>query len=173
MSADIVLLSWYVARVRRAALAMAGLSEQGFIVYYPSRATTRVRGGKVHEGQEPVFPGYFFVRLPRERSVWRAVNGTRGVIRLIASGEDGIPLPLPAGEVEALQARDRAGEFRPKYPRRLRPGDTVVFKHGALLGQVGLVERTKRERISVLLQVLGGIKVDAPRGWLRAAAAAA
>ncbi|PWT76494.1 MAG: hypothetical protein C5B60_04095 [Chloroflexi bacterium] len=166
-------MSWYVARVKRAYIAMVGLCEQGFEVYYPKRTVMRPRAGRMQEAQEAIFPGYMFVYLPFDRIAWRAVNGTRGVAKLIATHEEGIPLRLKTGEVESLQDRERAGEFRVKYPRRLRVGDRVEFKNGALLGQIGLVERTKRERISVLLQALGGIKVDAPRDWLRVAAATA
>jgi transcriptional antiterminator RfaH len=168
MSAD---MSWYVARVRRAYIAMVGLCDQGFEVYYPKRCIVRPRAGRMHEFEEAIFPGYMFVYLPVDRGAWRAVNGTRGVAKLIATGEEGVPLKLPRGEVERLQDRERAGEFKIRYPRRLRVGDQVIFKHGALFGQIGIIERTKRERISVLLQVLGGLKVDAPRDWLRVAAA--
>lgn len=55
----------------------------------------------------PLFPNYLFLRLDASRDLWRVVNGTRGVVRLIILGET--PQPLPHGVLEDLLAKTNVG----------------------------------------------------------------
>jgi transcription antitermination factor NusG len=129
----------------------------------------RTRGGRFADVREAVFPNYLFVETEDSPCQWRAVNGTRGVLRLLGSRPDGVPIPLRRKEIEELRRREEAGELRFRERQRIRRGDVVQFKHGALAGLVGFCQRTKRDRISVLLAFIGGATtlVQAPRSWLR------
>jgi len=165
-------MPWYVARVKlgKANAAVRGLCDQGFDPYYPLMTVTTARAGRMVDRREPVFPSYLFVRSEPEPGLWRAMNGTRGVVRLLGSGPDGEPCPLRPGEVERLMERDRRGQLRHPTRRRIRAGDRVEFKNGALTGLVGVCQWTRRERVAVLLSILGGSTlVQTPRDWLRVA----
>jgi transcriptional antiterminator RfaH len=165
-------MPWYVARLKpgKADTAMRGLGDQGFAPYYPHMTVTVARAGRVMDRREPVFPSYVFVRCAAEPCLWRAMNGTRGVVRLLGFGQDGEPSPLRNGEVERLMDRERRGQLRHPTRRRIRTGDTVEFKNGALAGLSGICQWTKRERVAVLLEILGGVTVvQTPRDWLRVA----
>jgi transcriptional antiterminator RfaH len=162
---------WYVAQLKagRERVAIHGLGEQGFESYYPQMQVSRARNGRWIDAPEPVFPRYLFLRSQADAHRWRAVNNTRGVVRLLGNLE---PCALRAGEVEALQERERAGLLRHPYRRQIRIGDRVEFKVGTFVGLIGICQWTKRERIGVLLQILGGdTVVMSPRDWLKLAVA--
>ena len=166
------MLLWYVARVKqgKAAVAMRGLDDQGFDPYYPLMTVAVARAGRTIDRSEPVFPSYLFVRSEPEPQRWRAMNGTRGVVRLLGHGPDGEPSPLRAGEVERLMDRERRGQLRHPTRRQVRAGDRVEFKNGALTGLGGVCQWTRRERVAVLLSLFGGSRlVETPRDWLRVA----
>lgn len=163
--------SWYVAQLRagRERVAIRGLADQGFASYYPQMRVTRTLRGRWIEAPEPVFPLYLFLRSEPDVARWRAINNTRGVLRLLGNAE---PCALRHGEVEALQVRERAGLL--KHPRRraIKAGDPVEFRVGTLAGLHGVCQWTRRERIGVLLQILGGdTVVTSPRDWLKLAVA--
>ena len=162
---------WYVAQLKagRERVAIHGLSAQGFLNYYPQMQTTRARHGRVIDAVEPVFPLYLFLQAEPDWSCWRSINNTRGVARLLGNGE---PCAIPTREVELLQERDRAGQLRHPHKRQIRQGDTVEFRHGSFHGLQGICQWTRRERIGVLLKILGGDTViTSPRDWLKLAAA--
>lgn len=162
---------WYVAQLKsgRERVAIRGLDEQGFTTYYPQMQVTRTRNGHVLDGVEPVFPLYLFLQSSPDPVSWRCINGTRGVIRLL--GND-TPCALSAGEIEQLQARERAGLLRHPRRRQIRQGDIVEFRCGSFVGLQGICQWTRRERIGVLLSILGGSTVTtSPRDWLKLAAA--
>ena len=50
-----------------------------------------------------LFPTYLFVRVDLNLTGWRAINGTRGVVTLLANGPR--PIPVLHGIIEALIAK--------------------------------------------------------------------
>lgn len=162
---------WYVAQLKaaRERVAIRGLSEQGFGSYYPQMQVTRARNGRWIEAPEAVFPLYLFLQSEPDPHRWRAVNNTRGVIRLLGNDQ---PCRVADVEVEQLQQRERAGLLRHPQRRQIRSGDVVEFKLGTFVGLKGICQWTRRERIGVLLQILGGdTVVKSPRDWLKLAVA--
>src|ERR1041385_189942 len=95
---------WYVVHTQpcsedRASLRLAA---QGYRVFCPRLRKTVRHARKSESKLVPLFPGYLFLRLDVSRDRWRAVNGTRGVIRLLAQGD--VPQTVPAGIVEDLKS---------------------------------------------------------------------
>jgi transcriptional antiterminator RfaH len=162
---------WYVAQLKagRERVAIRGLSEQGFASYYPQMQVTRAHRGRVIDAEEPVFPSYLFLQSQADGHCFRAINNTRGVIRLLGNSE---PCSIADHEVEQLQWREQAGLLRHPHRRQIRQGDAVEFKLGSFVGLHGICAWTRRERIGVLLNFLGGSTVvTSPRDWLKLAAA--
>jgi len=93
---------WYLAQLKPNSLEIArrNLARQGFLVFVPQRVETRRLGGRFRTGPFPLFPGYLFVALDPAEGRWRAVNGTKGVTRIVAFGVH--PAPVPAGLVEDI-----------------------------------------------------------------------
>jgi transcriptional antiterminator RfaH len=101
----------------------------------------------------PLFPNYLFIRLDITGDLWRSVNGTRGVIRLIA--QDETPQPVPTGIVESLQAR-MSEDGSMNWALSLKIGQVVRISHGPFADFVGTLERLDAaDRVRVLLNMLG------------------
>lgn len=142
---------WYVAQThpRHETVALAHLRRQRFNGFLPLIKTAR---GVL----SPLFPGYLFVELDLcER--WQAVNGTRGVRRLLG-GEN--PLPVPVGYVEALEPRRALLGVQSAW----EAGKTRLrMVGGQFMGFEGLYQATAGERVKILLQLLGrSVVVSAP-----------
>ena len=102
---------WYVVHTQTQTekRALWHLQNQGFECFLPSVRSLRRHARKVEHVLAPLFPRYLFVRLDLDSTPWSAINGTRGVVRLVANGFR--PTPVPEGVVEDLQARS---DMRPK-----------------------------------------------------------
>lgn len=156
---------WYCARSKpgQEQIALDNLQRQQFIAYYPKITIERRKRGRITRDREGLFPGYVLVKLALENCAWRAINSTRGVIRLLSFNEDGRPSPLPTCEIEALQDREKAGQLFISEIVRLRRGDRVRLKVGPAVDQIGTVVKTRGERVELLLQLLGSqVKCLAP-----------
>jgi transcriptional antiterminator RfaH len=164
---------WYVAQTRHLSEARAAqeLGNQGFEVFLPRYLKKRRHARKVTMVAAPLFPNYLFVAIDRTAQRWRSVNGTIGVVRLIAD-DDG-PVALDGRIVDALRSRlDERGFVemarRPSFVR----GETVRIRAGSFAATLGLFEDFKaQDRVIVLLELLGGrVRVELDEGLIEQAA---
>src|SRR5215831_18004290 len=130
---------WYAARAKsgQEQTALAHLSRQNFTAYYPKITIERSRNGRITTESEGLFPGYVLVYFALETAAWRAINSTRGIIRLLSFSEDGKPSPLPTDEITALQKRENSGQLYISEVKRFRRGDRVRLKVGPAVDQIG------------------------------------
>ena len=147
---------WYAVRTKpgQEHIASECLSRQEFKAYYPRITVERAKHGRIVRDSEGLFPGYVLVMFRLAISSWRAINNTRGVIRLLSSSVEAPPLPLPIGEIERLQERERTGQLFISEVVRLRRGDRVRIKFGWAVDQIGTVVSTRAERVNLLLALL-------------------
>jgi len=146
---------WYVAHAqpRAESRAVAHLERQGYSVFCPRYRKTVRHARKARSVLAPLFPNYLFLRLDSSRDLWRAVNGTRGVARLIMQGET--PQPLPHGVVEDLLAKADAGGVMDWTPM-FKIGQAVRIADGPFADLVGKLEHLDAAgRVRVLLELLG------------------
>ena len=147
--------TWFLARLRPncAAIAQRNLERQKFQTFLPLERDTRRRLGKFENIMRPLFPGYIFVALDHARGLWRSVNSTYGVARLVSFGE--APAPVPSNFVAALRKRcDERGLLLP--PETFHPGDTVTLNSGPFAKFVAEVERVGADqRVWILLDLMG------------------
>lgn len=110
----------------------------------------------VHKG--PLFPTYLFVRFDVESFRWRAIDERFGVSRVLCNGDK--PLAVPTSEIEHLQRLVAAdggaliidvGCKRPKFHK----DDLVRITGGSYQGLVGLYVAEVKDRITLLLDILG------------------
>lgn len=142
---------WYVARARsgQERIALDNLSGQSFETYYPTIHIERYRKTRIVETQEGLFPGYLFVKFGIEETRWRAINNTRGILKLLSFAQDGTPSPIPAGEVEYLQAQEKHRQLQ-KY---VKTGDQVRLRRGPGL-PLSYVIGTSGKRVEFLMHLL-------------------
>lgn len=146
---------WYVAQTQPHAegRAIAHLERQGYQVFCPRYRKTVRHARKARQVLAPLFPNYLFLHLNSAHDLWRAVNGTRGVVRLISQSE--APGPLPHGVVEDLLSKtDAAGvmDWTPAF----KIGQAVRIAEGPFMDLVGKLEHLDAAgRVRVLLELLG------------------
>lgn len=146
---------WYVVQTqpRAEARAAANLGRQGYRTFCPRRRRTVRHARRATVALVPLFPAYVFLRLDLSRDLWRSVNGTRGVVRLVSNGD--VPARVPRGVVESLEARTDA-EGAMDWSSSLEAGRPVRILDGAFADLVGtLLELDAGGRVRVLLDLLG------------------
>ena len=148
-------LNWYVARTKPLAEynAKEQLKAAGVEVFLPCVVTARPRPG---HNDEPLFPGYLFVRYDLEKWGWpRLVLENKNLLDLVRFG--GTAAPVSDTVVTELAHRVEAinkGETR----TLIRSGDKVRVRLGDIEERlIGVVTETVPEsaRVKVLLDFLG------------------
>lgn len=149
---------WYVAQTqpRKELLAAQHLGAQGFTTFCPFRSRPPARHGRQARTNEPLFPCYLFVSLDLQKSQWRSVNGTIGVVRIVAlgTGRVAMPTPVPEGMVELFQSRSNAaGEFQ--FNEDLQAGDRVRIIGGPFDNLCGTLQgASSAERAIIMLDFM-------------------
>jgi transcriptional antiterminator RfaH len=148
---------WYVVQTQPHAEAKANehLQRQGFITYLPRLRKQRRHARKTEAVSRPLFPRYMFVRIDTSCQSWHVIRSTFGVSSLVG-GESG-PIPVRAGVIEALRAREGADGFFRTQAKRFVAGEAIRVVDGLFASAIGLFENmSSNERVSVLLDILGG-----------------
>ena len=143
-------MDWLVVRTkaRQEGRAMNHLQEQGFKVYCPQIPKYDVL--KEVAGKQVLFPGYCFVESG-ERSV-ASIRSTPGVIALVSFGSEGKPALVSAGVLDEIR---RVETFYGEKSPGLQSGDVVSLTGGPFKGLQGLYSKRSKDRVEVLLIVLG------------------
>jgi len=148
--------NWFLAQLKPncANIAEKNLMRQGFKTFLPLEDETRRRNGKFVNAMRPLFPGYIFVALDEKRGLWRSVNSTHGVTRLVSFGKE--PTPVPLELVSQIMLRcDNNGKVLP--PEALKPGDPVALNSGPFADFAAEVEKIMPDqRVWVLIEIMGG-----------------
>ena len=126
--------------------AIENLRRQNFEAFCPT-----YRKSRRDPTDLPLFPCYVMVRI-EENQGWRAINGTYGVIRLLASRGGDLPKPLyvPDEVVDSLRAVV-VGDHR------LKPNTIVRVRSASspLLNHVGsVVAMSRDDRVRVLMRLM-------------------
>ncbi len=147
---------WFAAQLKPNGLSIAerNLARQGFAHFTPKRLETRRRANKSITAPRPLFPGYIFVRFDPAEPNWRALNGTRGLSRLIMN-DPRHPKALPEDFMAALLDRcDEDGLLKP--PPRFDVGDTVRVVAGPMVHVVSRIESfAPDDCVRLLMDLMG------------------
>ena len=148
--------SWFLAQLKPncANIADKNLTRQGFKTFLPLEEETRERNGKFVTTMRPLFPGYIFVAFDVALGLWRNVNSTYGITRLVSFGKE--PAQVPLDILSQLMLRcDASGKLLP--PKLLKPGDQVRLTSGPFADFVCTIESIAPERrVWVLMEIMGG-----------------
>lgn len=148
--------NWFVAQLKPQGLRRAeeNLARQGFRFFFPKRAESVARGGRMATLEKPLFPGYLFVQFDPSVSGWASINATRGVARLVIS-DIRHPRPLPDSFMAGLMARcDARGLIG--GPIDLKAGDRIRVISGPFARTIAEIEMLEDgERIQILMDLMG------------------
>lgn len=167
------MIRWYVAQTHTRAEhhAVQHLTRQGFRIYLPEYLKRRSHARRIDTVKTPLFPGYLFVAMDIATTRWRSIRSTVGVKLLICDGDR--PLPVPAGVIEDLRAReDAAGLVKMVQRPAFKRGETIEVTSGPLRDQIGIFDCVgDDERVYILLTLLGRqMRIPLPGHLLRATA---
>ena len=104
--------------------------------FLPLYETVRRWNNGRHRVQQPLFPGYVFVRIALQERL--RVLQIPGFVRLVGFG--GLPFPLPETEIDAMREALIAGVVAEPYPY-LTTGSRVEILSGPLQGVRGILLR--------------------------------
>lgn len=159
---------WHVVQTRPAGeyLARECLRRGGGEVWLPECSIRRrYPSGAVYRAKAPLFPGYLFARFSAALP-WQWMHEAHGVTGVLMHDE--VPASLPDGVVEALQRRAAEGGGTipldpPPAPARYRKGQRMRFETAALGCVVGLYDGSVKDRIALLLDILGRtVRIEIP-----------
>jgi|21_taG_2_1085346.scaffolds.fasta_scaffold00516_14 transcriptional antiterminator RfaH len=147
--------SWFLAQLKPncANIVDKNLKRQGFQTFLPLEDETRRHNGKFITGTRPLFPGYIFVAFDVTQGLWRKVNSTFGITRLVSFGKR--PAAVPQDLVSQLMLRcDAEGKLsQPKRP--FKPGDKVTLTKGPFANFVAEIEKIEADRRTwVLMEIM-------------------
>jgi transcriptional antiterminator RfaH len=146
---------WFVVQFKPNSynIAERNLKRQGLETFLPLQEITKRQETRFVSEFRPLFPGYMFVRLDSQASLWRKVNSTYGVSRIISFNN--LPAAVPIALVSALLDRcDDKGRLISNAD--LAEGDKIKVIDGPFAEFVGTVETINMEkRIWLLLEFMG------------------
>ena len=143
-------MGWFVVRTkaRQELRAIHHLEEQGFKVYCPQ--IPKYNGLKEVVGRQVLFPGYCFAQSG-ELSI-ASIRSTPGVIGLVSFGLQGTPATVTPAVLEAIHVVET---FHCEKVSSLKVGGAVRLIGGPFKGFKGLYSKRSKDRVEVLLTLLG------------------
>lgn len=157
--------TWVAVQVwaGREHLSARHLRQRGYAIFLPAYHESRRWSDRIKTIERALFPGYVFCHLYAH--VAQKIVTTPGVIRIV--GDANGPLPIPAGEIDALQRVIDNKLTREPWPF-LRTGQRVRIQRGPLRGIDGVVLMVKSQRrLIVSLGLLQrSVAVDIEMDWV-------
>lgn len=156
---------WYavLTQARSEAKALHNLHRQGYEAYLPQFLRIRRHARRVDRVPAPLFPRYLFVRMDPERTQWRPIRSTFGVVDIVC--HRGGPVPVPKGVVEDIREREADdGYIVLRSPSEFTRGEPVRVVAGALADCIGLFDCVcDEDRVALLLDMLGrAVRIEVP-----------
>ena len=149
--------TWYAVytQPRNETRASEHLQRQGFEVFLPRYLKRRSHARKVDIVPAPLFPRYLFVLFDADKSGWRVIRSTRGVVDIVSNGHD--PLPIPEGIIEEIRRRrDEQGYIVLAKHLNLKRGSRIRIDTGPFADHEAIFESQRDdERVVALLSLLG------------------
>lgn len=150
------MIQWYAVYTQpgREAMAARELANQAFGVYLPRYQKMRRHAGRTSIVDAPLFPRYLFIGIDTETQRWRSVNGTRGVIGMVMSGER--PIPVPDSVIAEIRAREDEKGYIQLNPPGFRRGQALRIVEGPMADTEALFEEAVDGNRAILLVSLLG-----------------
>jgi len=127
------------------------LRRKHFDVFLPTVHVPSRRRDRRLVLDQPLFPGYVFLRFAPSRAGFVAVASTDGVVRVLGQGWDALQ-PVPDDQVEGVRRLVTQAEGARAVPW-IRVGDRVRIVAGPLAGLEGLVRDRCRGRATFVVNV--------------------
>ncbi len=153
---EIGTLHWYVihTKVRQEQTACENLTRQGYVIYFPKIKQLRSSRGRQKIQMEPMFPRYIFLQPESVAHSIAPVRSTLGVTSLVRFGEE--PAVIRAETICAIKEFEvRQNMVSDKDIDPFQRGVRIRIANGRLAGMEGLISVVSRDRVTVLMHLLG------------------
>ena len=142
-------MPWYVVQThhKQELLALEQLRRQRFKPYAPKMQTRK--------GERWLFSGYVFVNFDIRRERWRVINSTRGCRRVMCMDPEK-PSRVPTEMILEMMRQEKEGGYVTDIRRALTVGDTLKILDGPMAGHIGICQSTGKNKVGILLNLLGG-----------------
>ena len=162
--------NWHAIQTKpsRENFAAASVGALGVEFLLPKAMKEHWVRGRLQTIVMPLFPGYLFARFCPARSL-DSVRCTRGVLRVLSSGQ--YPIPVEEDVIAQIQMRAEVDGCIRLPTLSLQPGTLVTIEDGPFQGFIGSVEREWEDgkRVTLLLEAMHHARVLVDRRCLSAA----
>ncbi|MDP2851898.1 MAG: transcription termination/antitermination NusG family protein [Gallionella sp.] len=149
-------LPWYVVhtKVRQEQTACENLARQGYGVYFPRVKVLKRRRGRQQAQTEAMFPRYIFLQPGSQAHSIAPVRSTFGVFAIVCFGQEpAVMRPETLRSIREFETRQNAARDEDISP--FQCDEQVRVVDGPLAGLEGLITEVSRDRVVVLMQLLG------------------
>src|SRR3989338_8202181 len=155
---------WYALSVysRQEKAAYAEIRGLGVETFLPTSMERRLWSDRIKQLEQPLFPGYLFVRLSLNLETRIKLIRLRQVIDFVGKSQSYVVGFIPDTQIESLRVLLKTPQFL-EPTHRLVVGTEVRIAAGPLKGAYGIVERepTCKRRIVVQVPLLGrGVRTE-------------
>ena len=140
-------MTWYALQHKPAQgdRALQHLQNQGIACFYPKISVEKIKGGKRSKKLEPLFPGYMFVNLEQNDSVWSKLRSTRGVLRIVGFANK----PAAICDEVIQHIKDSLGSVAEQGG--IKPGQSVHLSEGPFEGINAIFQAYDGEERAIVL----------------------
>jgi transcriptional antiterminator RfaH len=134
-------------------IAEHNLNKQNLKTFLPFEEITKYKNKKFVTNQRPLFPGYMFVEIEKNRSLWHKINSTHGVSKLLTFNNQ--LSVVPDALISSIMERcNKEGALL--SPKKFSKGDSVRIVSGPFGNFLATVDNIdENQRIWVLLDIMG------------------
>jgi transcriptional antiterminator NusG len=135
-------------------LKSLGLGARVSEVLIPTEDVMEVKGGKKQVLTKRSFPGYVFVKMEVDDSVWYAIRNTPKVSGFVGGAK---PSPLMDSEVDAILKQMKETSERPQPKVLFEAGESVRIIDGPFSNFTGIVDNIYPEqgKLKVMVTIFG------------------
>jgi transcriptional antiterminator RfaH len=131
--------------------AKENLSNQGFEPYFPIIYSLTIKNKNKVIKEEPMFPGYAFVRFSKNMSL-KQLDSTRGIIEIVKFGNE-----YPVLDQQIISSIQDIEHHSLKSPKKqtYKIGDKIIINNGPLKHQKAIIAgKVSNQRIEILYTLL-------------------
>ena len=147
--------NWFLIQLKPNShrIAERNLKRQGYDTFLPIHEITKRKKQKFIKELRPLFPGYMFVKFNPMSVIWKSINGTFGVSRLVSFGKK--PTAVPSDLImELIKRCDEFGKIIPM--QKFEVGNKVEVINGPFAKFIATVDNiNSEERVYLLLNYMG------------------
>ena len=146
---------WFLARYKTNSFRLAekNLNNQGFETFLPMSVVTVRKSNRFLTSDQPVFPGYIFVKFNPQKDNWQVINNTYGINKLVCFS--GLPQQVPNYVIRELKMRCDT-KHNLFTPNQIHPNQTMEFFQGPFTNFVATIDTIQpNDRINLLLDFMG------------------